>query len=65
MKDQSVNPLTKAGIWITVVSAALWVGDHVVQAVVDYIPYAVGFGILVMALGLWLSARNARSRPTE
>jgi cytochrome c biogenesis protein CcdA len=61
MKDQTVNPLTRIGIWITVIAAAIWAGDHIVQAVVDYIPYAIGLGILLMAAGLFLSARKART----
>lgn len=58
MKEQQVHPLTRIGIWITVLSAAVWAGDVVFQVIIDYIPYAIAFGILVMAVGLWLSARK-------
>jgi ABC-type enterochelin transport system permease subunit len=49
--------LTRAGVWIAVISAAIWVGDHIIQAVVDYTPFAIGVGIVLMAIGLFMDKK--------
>jgi hypothetical protein len=53
-----INRVAQAGLWLTVIAAAIWVGDHAIRAVVDYTPLAIGVGILLMAIGLVMEARK-------
>lgn len=63
MSGGTIHPLTRIGMWIAVVAGAVWVGNHVLQAIVDYTPYAVGLGILLMAVGMVVRYRQKASAP--
>lgn len=58
MSGGTIHPLTRIGMWVAVVAGAVWVGDHVIQAIVDYTPFAVGLGILLMVVGMVLRYRQ-------
>jgi len=59
------NPVVRAGLWITVISAALWAGGRLINQIALYLPYAVGVGIGLMVVGLIIQFRRAKTAQLE
>jgi hypothetical protein len=48
------------GIWITLGTAAIWAGGHLIQKIEGYLPYALALGIVVLGLGFYFELRSNR-----
>jgi hypothetical protein len=55
------NLVVRIGIWITVISAAIWAGGVLIKTIEQFLPYALGLGVLVMAIGLFIQFRAPKS----
>ncbi|MCZ7580883.1 MAG: hypothetical protein M5U21_08700 [Fimbriimonadaceae bacterium] len=52
------NIVVRAGIWITVGSGLIWVGGETYKLIQTFIPWAIGTGIAVLAVGLFFQFRS-------
>ena len=59
------NLVVRGGLWITVISAALWAGGRLIDKIALYLPYALGVGIGLMAVGLVIQFRRSKAAPVE
>ena len=62
----STNKIVRFGMWITVITAAIWAGGHIIQRIEAYLPYALGIGVGLMAIGLLVQfKKNQKTVPAE
>lgn len=57
-QNRPYNKIVRFGLWATVISAAVWAGGLLIKQIEMYLPYALGIGIAIMALGLILEFRS-------
>jgi hypothetical protein len=48
------------GIWMTLGTAAIWAGGHLIQKIEGYLPYCLAVGIAVLGLGFYLEMKKDR-----
>lgn len=60
-QTRSYNLVVRAGLWVTVISAALWAGGRLINIISHYLPYALGVGVGLMLIGLVIQFRTSKA----
>jgi hypothetical protein len=55
------NLVIRIGIWVTVITAAIWTGGALIKTIERYLPYALGTGVFIMAIGLFIQYRKSKA----
>jgi len=48
------------GIWMTLGTAAIWAGGHLIQKIEAYLPYCLALGIVVLGFGFYLEMKKGQ-----
>lgn len=53
-----LNIIARIGLWVTVGTALVWVGGQLIQKIEFALPYCLGVGIVLMAVGIFVQSRK-------
>jgi hypothetical protein len=63
VEKRPYNLVVRIGMWLTLAAALVWLGGETYKVIQDFVPYALGLGILILAGGLFIQFKKVK--PTE